>query len=90
MRTRSTGSNPVLTTKTNNMKQQTAVDWLVNKIYRVIPNEERNFLEGLKDEAKQMEKEQTVKSWHNGYANQSPMIDEANCGQTYYNETYSK
>jgi hypothetical protein len=38
--------------------------------------------------AKQMEKEQIIQSWHNGYNNQSPMIDEENCGNTYYNETY--
>ena len=41
------------------MAQQTAVDWLVNKIYMVIPNEERNFLEGLREQAKSMEKEQS-------------------------------
>ena len=40
------------------MAQQTAVDWLVNKIYMVIPNEERNFLEGLREQAKAIEKEQ--------------------------------
>ena len=40
------------------MAQQTAVDWLVNKIYMVIPNEERNFLEGLREQAKIIEKEQ--------------------------------
>jgi hypothetical protein len=40
------------------MAQQTAVDWLVNKIYMVIPNEERNFLEGLREQAKVIEKEQ--------------------------------
>jgi hypothetical protein len=42
----------------NTMAQQTAVDWLVNKIYMIIPNEERNFLEGLREQAKAMEKEQ--------------------------------
>jgi hypothetical protein len=39
---------------------QTAVDWLVNKIYMVIPNEERNFLEGLREEALEKEKEQMI------------------------------
>ena len=42
------------------MAQQTAVEWLVNKIYMVIPNEERNFLEGLKEQAKAIE-EQRIK-----------------------------
>ena len=40
------------------MAQQTAVDWIINKIYMVIPNEERNFLEGLREQAKAIEKEQ--------------------------------
>jgi hypothetical protein len=35
-----------------------------------------------------MEKEQIIQSWHNGYNNQSPMIDEENCGNTYYKKTY--
>jgi len=48
------------------MTQQIAVDWLVNKIYMVIPNEERNFLEGLREQAKQMEKEQIQNAWHDG------------------------
>jgi hypothetical protein len=34
------------------------------------------------------EKEHILSSWHNGYENQSPMIDEDNCGQQYYKETY--
>jgi hypothetical protein len=48
------------------MTQQIAVDWLVNKIYMIIPNEERNFLEGLREQAKQMEKEQIQNAWHDG------------------------
>ena len=44
----------------NERKKQTAVDWLVNKIYMVIPNEERNFLEGLREQAEQIE-EQRIK-----------------------------
>lgn len=35
-----------------------------------------------------LEKEQIIATWHNGYNNQSPMIDEQNCGQAYYNETF--
>ena len=35
-----------------------------------------------------MHKEEIIITWHNGYENQSPMIDEDNCGQQYYKETY--
>ena len=37
-----------------------------------------------------MEKQQIIETWHNGYENQSPMIDENNCGEQYYNETFVK
>jgi len=67
------------------MAQQTAVEWLINKIYMVIPNEERNFLEGLKEQAKQMEKEQIVQA-----ACYDPFLENLSKleGEKYYNETY--
>ena len=39
---------------------KTAVDWLVDHLYLVIPNEERNFLEGMRKEALEKEKEQMI------------------------------
>ena len=39
---------------------KTAVDWLVDHLYLVIPNEERNFLEGMRKEALEKEKEQII------------------------------
>ena len=42
------------------------------------------------EQAKAMERGQMITSWHNGYDNQSPMIDEENCGEQYYNETFNK
>jgi hypothetical protein len=39
---------------------KTAVDWLVDHLYLVIPYEERNFLEGLRKEALEKEKEQII------------------------------
>lgn len=69
------------------MAQQTVVDYLVNLYYTqynvLLPSEDY-------EQGKKMFEEQIVESWHNGYDNQSPMIDEANCGQTYYDETYGK
>lgn len=73
------------------MAQQTAVEWLVNKIYMVIPNEERNFLEGLKQQAKQMEKEQISKAWDDGdyaYFYSKETGRDFDNGEQYYNETY--
>ena len=73
------------------MEQQTAVEWLVNKIYMVIPNEERNFLEGLREQAKSMEKEQIEKAFSDG---QETPISHPNLPhysrEEYYNETYNK
>ena len=48
------------------------------------------FVKRILIEAKEREKEQMIETWHNGYNNQSPMIDEENCGQHYYNETFNK
>jgi hypothetical protein len=74
-----------LTSKTEQtMAQQTAVEWLVNKIYMVIPNEERNFLEGLKDEAKQMEKGQRIKDYNAGYTD--GQCNHINDADNYVNE----
>lgn len=49
------------------MVQQTPVDWIVNKIYMVIPNEERNFLEGLREQANVMERERKKEDFKIGY-----------------------
>ena len=68
--------------------KQTAVEFLFKEMERMqyfIGNDIYNAYK----EAKEMEKEQIVKSWHNGYDNQSPMIDEDNCGEEYYNQTYT-
>ena len=82
--------------------QQTAVDWLVNKIYMVIPNEERNFLQGLKDEANQMFEEQIMNARLNGFKESAegwngeyPGWDDKETSikinnEQYYNETYGK
>ena len=73
------------------MAEQTAVDWLVNKIYRVIPNEERDFLEGLKEQAKQIEKENIIEAWDNR-CTEGTFIGgwhiETKSGEEYYNEQF--
>ena len=73
------------------MAEQTAVDWLVNKIYRVIPNEERDFLEGLREQAEQIEKENIIEAWDKRCI-EGTFIGgwhiETKSGEEYYNEQF--
>ena len=68
--------------------KKTAVEWLI-EIFN-ITNVKLSHHTLIIEQAKEMEKEQIIETWHNGYNNQSPMIDEENCGQQYYNETFNK
>jgi hypothetical protein len=80
---------------TNN-KQQTAVEFYLDKVFDIIGDaildklsiEQINKIHDLSLQAKEMEEGAIIVSWHKGYDNQSPMIDENNCGQQYYNKTY--
>ena len=75
-------------------KKLTAVEWLFNELERIDKVYYRNtiiYTDARKEayeKAKEMEEGAIIVSWHKGYDNQSPMIDENNCGQQYYNETY--
>ena len=82
------------------MKKQTAVQWLFEQIEGegdiqrdVLSNvleikiSVSNFLE-IKRIAKEMHKQEIINTWYNGYINQSPMIDEENCGEKFYQETF--
>jgi hypothetical protein len=71
---------------TNN-KQKTAVEWLNEQLQNNVHHTIRIPLDIIQ-QAKEMEEGAIIVSWHKGYDNQSPMIDENNCGQQYYNETY--
>jgi len=77
---------------TSNKKEivmKTAVDWLVDHLYLVIPNEERNFLEGLRKEALEKEKEQIKEAWYNGGINGMGLF-ETNTGEEYYDQKYNQ
>jgi hypothetical protein len=65
--------------------EKTAVDWLVDHLYWVIPDSERNFLEGLREEALKKEKEQIIDAYNNGQ--QIPPFEYA---EFYYNQTYNQ
>ena len=70
-------------------KKQTAVEWLENRLIESgisLLSEEIEFIQ----QAKEMEKLPIIDAWHNGYNNQSPMIDEDNCGEAYYKENYEQ
>ena len=62
-----------------NMSKQTAVNWLIDKIYfeRVEVNRE------LLDQAIKIEKQQHFKTWNNA-------LEELQDFEIYYNETFNK
>jgi hypothetical protein len=66
----------------------TAVEWIEGYLKKFNHIQESLSLRKAFEQAKAMEKEQIIETWHNGYENQSPMIDEDNCGEQYYNQTY--
>jgi uncharacterized protein YycO len=68
----------------------TAVEWLVNEIAEKYNFRFATYYGQEIQQAKEMEKQQIIETWHNGYNNQSPMIDENNCGEQYYNENFKK
>jgi hypothetical protein len=71
--------------------KQTAIQFLLSHLWTTdwVNYTQEEKLQVI-EEAKEMEKEQIIDAWHNGYENQSPMIDEDNCGKQYYNETFKK
>lgn len=67
------------------MAQQTAVEWLEQKIEKLLPD----FIVAWKeefDEAKQMEKEQIIKAYGEGYENAQNYVEIGR--KEYYNKTY--
>jgi hypothetical protein len=74
--------------KTNNMAQQTAVDWLVKKYF-----DDYNVLipELEYEQAKQMEKEQHKKTWDAAYkaAKDDIVSDRASTFENYYGKSNS-
>jgi hypothetical protein len=73
---------------------KTAVDWLVDHLYLVIPNEERNFLEGMRKEALEKEKEQIMEAYRyghiDGFTSANHLGTEFENEEQYYNQTYNQ
>jgi hypothetical protein len=65
--------------------KQTAVDWLVNEINKMnVSREATLFINKLKKQAKQMEKEQIFDAYQEGYLYFPPIEN----FQEYYKEKY--
>ena len=72
------------------MAQQTAVDWLFEQIPAEWSSSKSAF--DAYQQAKEMEREQTIKTWDNKAVLTRPnhyTID-TRTGEQYYNETYGK
>jgi hypothetical protein len=67
------------------MKQQTAVEWLLENIH-IIPKFKLSVQDTI-DKAKQMEKEQIINAHGLRY---SDITEETVKGEEYYNKTYSQ
>jgi hypothetical protein len=72
-------------------KQQTAVEWFIEQLEEHLLSQD--IVLQLKnteafEQAKEMERNQIINTWYNGYINQSPMVDEENCGEQFYKETF--
>jgi len=65
--------------------KQTAVDWLIGQLYapcRGIPSH-------IIEQAKEMEKEQMIDAWGNGWLNDYQSDEDVkNSAEHYYNETF--
>ena len=69
--------------------KQTAVEWL-RDLYENQPAYDEFILDEQWEKAIEMEKEQIVNAWENGWENDSVRDDEVESAATkYYNETFS-
>ena len=67
------------------MEQQTAVEWLQEVIINHLSHEQQMQVEGLFQQAKEMEKEQISKAHYDGYYRED-LYDT----RQYYNDTYKE
>jgi hypothetical protein len=78
-------------------KQQTAVEFYLDKVFDIIGDaildklsiEQINQIHDLSIQAKEMEKEEHIKTWGNGWVNGDIHVDNyISTAEQYYNETY--
>ena len=68
----------------SNKKQMTAVEWLIDQIEENI----EDIPTGVKEQAKQMEKEQMINAYIAGLTPQVVYNSEKSQAEQYYNEIY--
>ena len=66
----------------------TSIEGLEEKFKIYLPQIHQKGLEDAFQQAKLLHKQEIINTWYNGYINQSPMIDEENCGEHFYQETF--
>ena len=68
----------------------TAVEWLIDRleVNKIIPNPyPGEYWNILKRGALEMEKQQIMNAWNNGFEENRPYVDHS---EDYYNETFNK
>jgi hypothetical protein len=68
--------------------KQSSVESLFEKLWDT-PKDKFTWY-AILEEHKTMHKEEIVTTWHKGYDNLSPMIDEENCGDKHYQKTFNQ
>ena len=77
--------------------KQSSVEWSIDQMIALCEDYDdgkinytdySNGVKEVKSQAKAMHKEEIIITWHKGYDNLSPMIDEDNCGDKYYKKTF--
>ncbi len=75
------------------MAQQTAVEWLSERLIRMIPTISPMYKYDIKEyveQAKAMEKEQIIKTYLSACDRVTPYGYYGDSAEQYYNETYNK
>ena len=68
------------------MKEQTAVEWLIEQLENDYVNQDlKNTI--VYQQAKEIEKEQIMNAWYNGFEENRPDVDHS---EDYYKETYKQ
>lgn len=69
------------------MSKQTAVEWLQEKLNKILIDNQIQQIEHLFEQAKQMEKEQIIEAYRKG-VEEDVYVNPLKTGIQYYNETF--
>ena len=68
-----------------NKMKQTAIEWLFEKLWNA--DKDKFTWYAILKQAKEMEKQQIVDAWNNGFEENRPYVDHS---EDYYNETFKQ